>query len=165
MRRLNVREAQIDECIQKSVYAIGFRPQNPELQPGELLLLQLVKKEVEQLGKLKSHVNFALVFERLERDYDGTMSRLYWDREWPWIVYCRATVPTVAFSLEDLPLSKSYEGQYNTGYIKKQDEEIILPYIQWDLAEMPSTSFATHSCISSTQAIRTKTCPLCHLQP
>ena len=41
MRRLNVREAQIDECIQKSMFAFSFRPQNPELQQGELLLLQL----------------------------------------------------------------------------------------------------------------------------
>ncbi len=39
MRRLNVRPAQIDECIQQSMFAFSFRPQNPELQPGELLLL------------------------------------------------------------------------------------------------------------------------------
>ena len=43
MRRLNVRPAQIDECIQKSMFAFSFKPQNPELHPGELLLLQLVK--------------------------------------------------------------------------------------------------------------------------
>jgi hypothetical protein len=141
MRRLNVREAQIDECIQKSVFAIGFRPQHPALQPGELLLLQLVKKEAQRLGKLKSRVNFALVFERLEQDYEGTISRLYWPDEgrvWPWIIYGQATVPSVPFSLEDLPLSKSYEGLFNPGYIEKQDEEIILPYIQWDLAELPA---------------------------
>jgi hypothetical protein len=43
MRRLNVRPAQIDECIQKSMFTFSFKPQNPELHPGELLLLQLVK--------------------------------------------------------------------------------------------------------------------------
>jgi hypothetical protein len=40
MRRLNVRPAQIDECIQKSLFAFGVRPHNPELRPGELLLLE-----------------------------------------------------------------------------------------------------------------------------
>src|SRR5260370_37207416 len=140
MRRLNVQETQIDECIQTSMYAIHSRPQTPELQPGELLLLQLVKNNARQSGKLKSRINFALVFDHLERDYDGTISRLHWPnagREWPWIVVGLATVPTVPFSLEDLPLSKSYEGFYNPGTIERKDEEIILPYIQWDLAEVP----------------------------
>ena len=41
-------------------------------------------------------------------------------------------------SLEDLPLSRSYEGFYNPGTIASQDEEIIIPYIQWDLAEIPA---------------------------
>ncbi len=49
MRRLNVRPAQIDECIQKSLFAFSFRPQNPELRPGELLLLQLVKNGGRQV--------------------------------------------------------------------------------------------------------------------
>jgi hypothetical protein len=31
MRRLNVRSAQIDECITKSLFAISYRPLNPEL--------------------------------------------------------------------------------------------------------------------------------------
>ena len=52
MRRLNVRASQIDECIEKSMFAISVRPLNPELQPGELLLLQLVKDEATRLGKL-----------------------------------------------------------------------------------------------------------------
>jgi hypothetical protein len=108
MRQLNVRAAQIDECIQTSMFAFSVRPQHPELQPGELLLLQLVKTEAARLGKLHSRVDFALVFERLERDYDGTISRLHWPREnrtWPWIVYGSATVPTIPFSPEDLDLS------------------------------------------------------------
>jgi hypothetical protein len=141
MRRLNVQETQIDECIQTSMYAIHSRPQTPELQPGELLLLQLVKNNARQSGKLKSRINFALVFNHLERDYDGTISRLHWPnagRIWPWIVYCSDTVPTIPFSLEDLPLSRGYEGQTNPQYIEPQDEELILPYIQGALAETPA---------------------------
>src|SRR4029078_94417 len=73
MRRLNVLEAQIDECIQKSMFALSLRPQNPELHEGELLLLQLVKNDASRLGKLKERINFALVFDHLERDYDGAI--------------------------------------------------------------------------------------------
>lgn len=140
MRRLNVRQAQIDECIQKSMFAIPYRPQNPELTPGEPLLLQLVKQEAIRLGKTHERINFALVFDHLERDYDGTLSRLHWPSEgrtWPWIVYCSATIPTVPFSLEDLHLTKDYQGQTNPIYIEAADEEVVSPYIQWSLAEAP----------------------------
>jgi hypothetical protein len=145
LRRLNVRPAQIDECIQKSMFALSFRPRNPELQTGELLLLQLVKTEAAQLGKLHSRIDFALVFDHLERDHDGTISQLHWpaeNRTWPWIIYCSATVPIIPFSLEDLPLSASdsYQGQDNARYIEPQDEAIIRPYIQWALAETPEPS-------------------------
>lgn len=63
------------------MFAFSVRPQNPELQPGELLLLQLVKTEAARLGKVHSRIDFALVFERIERDYDGTISRLHWPRK------------------------------------------------------------------------------------
>ncbi len=105
MRRLNVREAQIDECIQKSMFALSI---NPKLQQGELLLLQLVKSEAIRLGKVKERINFALVFDHIEADLDGSISRAHWPKEnrtWPWIVYCSATIPTIPFSLENLPLS------------------------------------------------------------
>lgn len=139
MRRLNVRSAQIDECIQKSLFAIPYRPQNPELQPGELLLLQLVKDEARKLGQEHERINFALMFEKLEQDPDGSISRFHWpneNRTWRWIVHGLATVPMIPFSLEDLPLSKGYEGQTNPMYIDPQDEELILPFIQWNLAEI-----------------------------
>jgi len=141
MRRLNVQQTQIDECIQMSMFAINGKPQNPELQPGELLLLQLVKDQATRIGKLRSRIDFALVFDHLERDYDGSISRLHWpkaNRIWPWIVYGSATVPTVPFSLEALPLSQAYEGQTNPRYISSQDEQVVLPYIQWALAETPA---------------------------
>ena len=143
MRRLNVRAAQIDECIRTSMFAFSFRPQNPELQLGELLLLQLVKTEAARLGKLDSRIDFALVFDHLEPDYAGTISRLHWpkeDRTWPWIVYGSATVPTIPFSLEKLGLSMSYEGQTNPRYIEPRDEQLIKPLIQWSLAEVPKPS-------------------------
>lgn len=122
------------------MFAISFRPQNPELQPGELLLLQLVKQEARRLDKLRSRVDFALVFDHLERDHDGSISRLHWPQEgrtWPWIIYASATVPTIPFSLEGLPLSNTYEGQDNARFIDPADEQQILPLIQWGFAERP----------------------------
>src|SRR5947209_3407920 len=140
MRRLNVRQAQIDECIQKSMFAIPYRPQNPELHPGELLLLQLVKQEAFQLDKIHERINFALVFDHLQEDYDGTISRLHWPAEgrtWRWIVYGPATIRTVPCSLEDLNLRTDYQGQTNPIYIDPQEEEMISPYVQWWIAEVP----------------------------
>src|SRR5579872_2943577 len=127
MRRLNVRQAQIDECIQKSMFAINSKPQNPELQPGELLLFQLVKQEAGQLHKLSSRIDFGLVFNRLERDHDGTISRLHRPAEgriWNWIIYGSATVPTIPFSLEALSLSRRYGGEDNARYIEPADERL-----------------------------------------
>lgn len=139
MRRLNVRQAQIDECIQKSMFALPVRPKD-ELLPGELLLLQLSKADAKRSGKLSGRIDFALVFERLEKDHDGTLSRHHWPaagQEWKWIVYGSETVPTIPFSLEDLPLSQSYSGQDNARRIKPQDEELVRPFIQWSLAQRP----------------------------
>lgn len=140
MRRLNVRRAQIDECIEKSMFALSTRPQNPELQKGELLLLQLVKQDAARLQKLRSRIDFALVFDHLERDYEGKISREHWPAEgrvWDWVVYCSASVPTIPFSLEDLELSHRYEGQSNAQYIDPTDERLVMPYIQWSLASVP----------------------------
>ena len=140
MRRLNVRLAQIDECIRSSMFALNMRPSNPELVPGELLLLQLVKQEAIQVEKLRSRVDFALVFDRLEPDVDGSISRVHWPNEgrtWKWIIYGLMTVPTIPFSLEDLDLSRSYDGQDNARLISPLDETRILPFIQWSLAQLP----------------------------
>jgi len=144
MRRLNVRQAQVDECIRKSMFAISIRPRNPELEQGELLLLQLVKQDAIRLGKLHSRVDFALVFDHLEQDYDGSISRAHWPTEgrvWNWIVHCSATVPAVPFSLEDLALSSEYEGQDNARYIEPSDELLVKPFIQWSLADTPQPAF------------------------
>lgn len=140
MRRLNVRPAQIDECIQQSIFALSARPQDPELSPGEPLLLQLVSTEAKRMGKEHSRIDFALVFDRLVPDYDGTISRQHWPTEgrtWPWIVYASATVPTVPFSLEDLRLSRDYGGQDNARYILPKDERVVQSYMLWSLAQQP----------------------------
>lgn len=140
MRRLNVHSAQLDECIQRSLFAISFRPQSQGLYAGEPLLLQLVKDEARKQGKEHARINFALIFDHLERDHDGSISRAHWPAEqrvWDWIVYGSATVPTVPFSLEDLGLSRAYDGQTNPQYIEPADEEKICPYLQWSLAETP----------------------------
>lgn len=137
MRRLNVREAQINECIQNSMFASSIFPRKPELQQGELLLLQLVKHDAKRLNKLDERISFALVFERIEQDIDGSISRLHWpseNRVWPWIIYCSATLTMIPFSLEDLPLSvnNSYQGQDNPRYINMHDQELIKPLILWN---------------------------------
>jgi hypothetical protein len=146
MRRLNVREAQIETCIQKSMFALSERPRNPELKPGELLLLQLVKSDALRLGKLSERINFALVFGYFIEDTDGSISRHYWpseNREWKWILYGAATVPTIPFSLEDLGLSQSYQSQNNARYIDPADEALIMPFVQWSLAERPVPELQT----------------------
>lgn len=140
MRRLNVREAQIDECIRESMFALSDNPRYPPLQPGELLLLQLTMSDARRLGKTRRRIDFALVFDHIERDYDGTISRRHWPREgriWDWIVYGSATVPTIPFSLEDLNLSKSYSGQNNARYIDPVDQAEVQRYILWSLAQQP----------------------------
>ena len=139
MRRLNVRAAQINACIRDSMFAIPERPLNPELRPGELLLLQLNKQEANRL-KIRHRINFALVFSHLERDFDGSISRRHWPTEgrtWKWIVYASATIPTIPFNLEDLSLSMDYSGQTNPRYIQPTDEQLVEPYIQWALAQSP----------------------------
>jgi len=147
MRRLNVREAQIDTCIRFSMFALSQRPTNPELEFGELLLLQLVK------GKRNSHerINFALQFEELIPDNDGSISRAFWPNEnrvWNWIVKGSATVPTIPFSLEDLKLSRNYVGQDNARRIDPIDEKRIEPFIQWSLAQDPKSQIILPSSIA-----------------
>lgn len=132
MRRLNVRAAQLEVCREKKLFALHSSPRRPELEKGELLLLQLVKTEATQLGKSHSRIEFALVFDHLERDYGGKLSQEHWPSEgrvWNWIVFCSETIPTKPFSLEDLDLSKDYGGQDNARYIDPKDEKVILRYI------------------------------------
>lgn len=132
MRRLNVRFSQIEECIRTSLFALDALPRNPPLEPGEPLLLQLVKEDAERLGKLDNRIEFALLFERAEPDRDGTFSRAHWPRAgktWKYIIHASETVPTAPFSLENLGLSRDYAGQGNAVYIEPADEEKVRPYL------------------------------------
>ena len=122
------------------MFALSQNPRNPELQQGELLLLQLVKNDAINQGRIEERINFALVFDRLERDWDGSISRHHWpneNRTWDWIVYGLATVPTIPFSLDSIGLSRSYSGQDNARYIDPADESIIREFVLWSLAQAP----------------------------
>ncbi|MFH2012612.1 MAG: HNH endonuclease [Pseudomonadota bacterium] len=129
MQRLNVRQSQIRECIEKSLFAVN---QMPRFHKGEILLLQLVKGEARMLGKMNTRIEFALVYDHYEIDYTGEISRKHWPhagKTWKYILVCSYTIPTIPFSLEYLPLSNNYAGQTNPLSISQQDEAIISSYV------------------------------------
>jgi 5-methylcytosine-specific restriction endonuclease McrA len=129
MQRLNVRQSQIRECIEKSLFAID---QTPHFHKGEILLLQLVKAEAVQFGKLHARIEFALVYDHCEIDHTGDISRQHWPhagKTWKYILVCSDTIPTIPFSLEGLLLSKDYAGQNNPLAVSKEDEAVISLYV------------------------------------
>lgn len=137
MRRLNVRFSQIEECIRTSLFAVDSLPRNPELRRGEPLLLQLVKADAERLGKLDARVEFALIFDHVEEDPTGVISRTHWPdagKVWRYILVCSETIPTIPFSLERLPLSRDYGGQVNAMLFDDPDEEVVRPYLKGEVA-------------------------------
>jgi hypothetical protein len=134
LQRLNVRQSQIRECIEKSLFAVDVQPRFPT---GEILLLQLVKQEAIPTGKLHSRIEFALVYEHYEIDHTGEISRLHWPvagKTWKYILFCSNTIATVPFSLEDLSLSTEYGGQTNPRQISPEDEVLIQPYLWGQLS-------------------------------
>lgn len=129
MQRLNVKQSQIRECIERSLFAVDLKPNYPR---GEILLLQLVKQEAILLGKLDSRIEFALVYDHYEVDHTGEISRRHWPsagKTWKYILFCSKTIPTIPFSLEQLSLSTDYGGQTNPRAIRPEDEQKIFPYI------------------------------------
>ena len=132
MQRLNVRQTQIKECIENSLFAVNHVP---NFQRGELLLLQLVQQEA--LHARRSHrIEFALVYDHFEMDHTGNISRSHWPlagRTWKYILFCSKTIPTIPFSLEDLPLARKYAGQTNPMPITPEDEKKIMPFIWGNL--------------------------------
>jgi len=129
MQRLNVRQSQIKECIEKSLFAID---QTPHFYKGEILLLQLVKAEAAQFGKLHERIEFALVYDHYLADYTASISKLHWPdagKTWKYILVCSGTIPTIPFSLEDLPLSRNYVGQTNPMSISPADETLLSSYV------------------------------------
>ena len=133
MRRLNVQFSQIEECIEKSLFALPNLPRNPPLVRGEELLLQLVKADAVPLGKEKSRIDFALIFDHVEPDPTGELSRRHWpkaEKTWPYVLHCSETIPTIPFSLESLDLEQNYAGQATAMYITPADERKIRPYLK-----------------------------------
>lgn len=132
MRRLNVQFTQIEECIRTSLFAVDSLPRNPPLERREVLLLQLVKADAQKLGKLKSRIEFALIFDRVTEDVTGEISRRHWPnagKVWRYILHSSATIATAPFSLEHLKLSRDYSGQTNAMYIQPSDAEKIEPFL------------------------------------
>ena len=129
MRRLNVRATQIDECIRSLLFAMDHKP---AFGKGEELLLQLVKQDAAALGKLDSRIEYALVYDRFEIDHDGSIARRYWPnagKVWKYIVICSDIVPAIPFSLDNLPLSRSYAGQTQALKIDRKDEALVRPFL------------------------------------
>lgn len=129
MQRLNVKQAQIRECIERSLFAVDTVLR---FTKGEILLLQLVKQEAILTSKLHSRIEFALVYDHYEVDHTGEISRRHWPlagKTWKYILFCSKTIPTIPFSLEDLPLSADYGGQTNPRAISPEDEQKVFPYI------------------------------------
>jgi hypothetical protein len=146
MRRLNVQFSQIEECITRSMFALPALPRTPPLLKGEELLLQLVLTDARRLGKEDGRIEFALIFDHVETDPSGAISRKHWPdagRVWPYIIHCSETVPTIPFSLERLGLSKNYSGQMNPVYIDPSDEARIRPYLKGGTAPIELWSVAS----------------------
>jgi len=109
----------------------------PRFHKGEILLLQLVKSQARDVGKVHSRIEFALIYDHYEVDYTGEISRHHWPlagKTWRYILFCSETIPTVPFTLEDLPLSGDYAGRTNPRAISPQDELLILPYIWGEMS-------------------------------
>jgi hypothetical protein len=132
MWRLRVGITQLNKCVEKSIFALYARP---NMDPGDLLLLQLNQGDAKKSGKLHSRVEYVIVFDRREEDIDGSIIRAHWQNaphKWNWMIYGSETKKTKPFSLEDLlHISKSYEERNTAIYINKEDKDIIKPYIYY----------------------------------
>jgi hypothetical protein len=92
MFRLNVGAKQLDECVERGMFALHARPR---IQPGELLLLQLNKSDWQAQGAEGGRIRHALVFQRAESDPLGEISKKHWPdagKTWRWILYSSAVL-------------------------------------------------------------------------
>ena len=130
--RLNVKETQLASCIHHKKFAIAGKPRNPEINKGDYLLLQLVSADAHKLGKSNARIEYALIFDHYEYDYDGNISRNFWpnaEKTWPWILHCSDIIITVPFSLEHLQLSRDYASRTNPMHIRTEDQNEVAPYV------------------------------------
>jgi hypothetical protein len=142
MFRLNVAAQQLEECVKQGMFAL---PNRPQINVGEILLLQLKKSDWQLQGAKSGRIQHALVFQRVEHDAKGSISKKHWPnagKTWQWILYASSVLDVEPFSLEDLPLKRDshYQAQANPVRIDSEDEAVILPYINW-----PSTTSLTLS--------------------
>lgn len=115
------------------MFAVDALPANPPLLKGEVLLLQLVLDDARRLGMTARRIEFALIFERAQRDVTGAISREHWPaagKEWRYVLFCSRTVPCLPFSLENLGLSRNYGGQTNALLLEPTDEAKVKPFVQ-----------------------------------
>lgn len=136
MYRLNVAANQIEECINKGMFALSSEP---KIKAGEILLLQLKKSDWLSQGAKSGRIKHALVFQYCKNDPQGRISREHWpnaEKTWKWIVYASAVLDVTPFSLEDLPLTREshYQAQANPVKIDPDDEKCIRSYINWPSA-------------------------------
>ncbi len=134
--RVHVRESQLRECVTKGLFAI---PRTPRLFRGDLLLLQLTKRDFELRGRHHDRIEHALVFDQAVMDTTGAISHHHWpagDQRWPWIIYANAVIDTVPFSLEELPLrnGERYRSRANPVQIGEEDALEIEGKISWNSA-------------------------------
>lgn len=130
--RLNVKETQITSCIDNKKFAISYKPKNPEIVKGDILLLQLVVADANRLKKQESRIEYVLMFDYFEEDYNGISSRYYWPnarKTWTWIMHCSDIIPTIHFSLENLDLKRNYAGQSNPVLLAPEDAIKVTPFI------------------------------------
>jgi Domain of unknown function (DUF3883) len=136
MLRLNVAAGQLEECVRLGMFALSGKS---HIDVGEVLLLQLKKVDWHPKGTSDGRIKHALVFQRVEHDKTGKISKLHWpdaNKVWPWILYSSAVLDVKPFSLEKLPLNREshYQAQANPVRIDADDEAIILPYLDWSSA-------------------------------
>lgn len=133
IRKLNVQAAQLEQCVRLSMFALPSLPKSPPLEHGDILLLQVVKKDARDRH---SRIRFALVLDRVYEDVAGESERI-WGRHWRYILRASATIPTIPFSFEDIQgLRGRYVQQGNItsgGALLPEDESLVRPYLGGDI--------------------------------
>jgi hypothetical protein len=116
------------------MFAMDHEPRANPLVKGEYLLFQLVKSDAPDSHE---RIRFALVFDRIVEDF-GSQSEVIWGKHWKYLLYGSEVIPTIPFSLPDVPgISKDYAGQTQCLFIEPQDEALVLPYLKIEEEEEP----------------------------
>lgn len=119
--KYNVSAQNLVECVRHSLFAEKVRRQ---LDPGDLLILQIVKKDLERGAPRTTHV---MQFDQYDEDTDGISVRL-WNEPFDYLIRGRMYALEAPFSLEDLGLSRSYsvQGKIGPERIAEDDRSAVL---------------------------------------